>query len=122
MKPSQASIYRATERLLQYSVGIAERLPKSLPYRVLGKRMISDLMNALDYIVLAFQAEEGEQRLRCIDAFIFHMTAVKTTYRVFVNQKVISPKQLDQFLSLASNIGTQAGAWRRKQLKDPHSD
>ena len=122
MKPSQASIYRTTERLLQYSIGIVERLPKSLPYRVLGERMVSDIMNALDYIVLAFQAEEGEPRLRCIDAFILHMTAVKTTYRVFVNAKVISPKQLNQFLALASNISTQAGAWRRKQLKDPHND
>jgi len=122
MKPSQASIYRAVERLLHYSIGVAERLPKSLPYRVMGERMVSDILNGLDYIVLAFQAQEGEPRLQCIDALILHLTSVKTTYRAFVNMKVISPKQLNQFLRLITVVGTQAGAWRSKQLKDSHRD
>ncbi len=84
--------------------------------------MVSDILNGLDYIVLAFQAQEGEPRLQCIDALILHLTSVKTTYRAFVNMKVISPKQLNQFLRLITVVGTQAGAWRSKQLKDSHRD
>ena len=40
MKPSQASIYREIERLLEFTIPMAERFPKSLPYRELGGRLI----------------------------------------------------------------------------------
>lgn len=118
MKPTQASIYRAVERLLQFSIGVTERLPKSLPFRVLGECLIVDLKDSLDYIVLAFQAPQGVERLRCIDNLILRMTSVKTTFRTFLNAKVVSPKQHSQFLVLITNVGTQAGAWRSKQLLD----
>ena len=116
MKPTQASIYRAVERLLQFAIGVTERLPKSLPFRVLGECLIVDLKDSLDYIVLAFQAPQGAERLRCIDHLILRMTSVKTTFRTFLNAKVVSPKQHSQFLGLITNVGTQAGAWRSKQL------
>ena len=36
MKPNQASIYREIERLLEWSIPVVERLPRSLPYKELG--------------------------------------------------------------------------------------
>lgn len=115
MKPGQSSIYRETELLLEYSVRITERLPKSLPWKVIGERLIDNLMDCLDLICLAFQAEEGKKRLDVIDCIIVRMTAVKMVYRQMVNLKHVSPKQYAVFLGMLHSISTQTGAWRNKQ-------
>ena len=115
MKPGQSSIYRETELLLEFSVRVTERLPKSLPWQVIGKRLVSNLMDCLDFICLAFQSEEGKQRLGIIDCIIVRMTAVKMVYRQMVNLKRVSPKQYADFLGMLHSISTQVGAWRNKQ-------
>ena len=106
MKPGQSSIYRETELLLEYSVRITERLPKSLPWKVIGEKLISNLMDCLDFICLAFQAEEGKQRLGMIDCIIVRMTAVKMVYRQMVNLKRVSQKQYADFLGMLHSIST----------------
>ena len=73
MKPSQASIYREIERLLEFTIPMAERFPKSLPYRELGGRLILDLKESMDFVVLAFQAENRLERLECINAVVMRM-------------------------------------------------
>ena len=120
MQPSQASIYRATERLLHFAIGVAERLPKSLPYKVLGERMIVEIMECLDCIVLAFQVKKGSARLEFINALIMRMTSVNTTFRAFVENRnsQLSQKQHEEFLRLITAISTQAGAWRSKNTMD----
>lgn len=120
MKPGQSSIYRETELLLEYSVRITERLPKSLPWKVIGERLIDNLMDCLDLICLAFQAEEGKKRLDVIDCIIVRMTAVKMAYRQMVNLKHVSPKQYADFLGMLHSISTQVGAWRNKQYHVAH--
>lgn len=115
MKPSQSSIYRETERLLELSIDTVERLPKSASWNVIGKRTINNIMDSLDFTVLALQAKEGQQRLEMIDAIIVRMTAVKMAYRQMVNLRKISTKQYGRFLDLLNSIATQLGAWQNKQ-------
>lgn len=115
MKPSQSSIYRETERLLELSIDTVERLPKSASWNVIGKRTINNIMDSLDFTVLALQAKEGQQRLEMIDAIIVRMTAVKMAYRQMVNLRKVSTKQYGRFLDLLNSIATQLGAWQNKQ-------
>lgn len=115
MKPSQSSVYRETERLLELSIDTVERLPKSASWNVVGKRTINNIMDSLDFTVLALQAKEGQQRLEMIDAIIVRMTAVKMAYRQMVNLRKVSTKQYGRFLDLLNSIATQLGAWQNKQ-------
>ena len=116
MKASQASIYREIERLLEWSVPVAERLPKSLPYKELGGLLIRDLKEALDFVVLAFQATDRLERLEYINAMVMRMTSVKTSYRIMhrVRRDAISHGQYAQALDMLNSIADQAGKWLRK--------
>ena len=58
MKPNQASIYREIERLLEWTIPVADRLPKSVSWRELGGLLVRDLKESLDFVVLAFQTED----------------------------------------------------------------
>lgn len=74
-------------------------------------------MDVLDFVCLAFQAEEGRKRLDVIDCIIVRMTAVKMAYRQMLNLRQISPRQYGDFLVKLNSIGTQLSAWRNKQHK-----
>lgn len=116
MKPNQASIYREIERLLEWSIPVVERLPRSLPYKELGGLLIRDLKEALDFVVLAFQAEGTLERVECINAVVMRMTSVKTSYRLLnrVRRDAISHGQYAQALDMLNVIADQAGKWLRK--------
>lgn len=116
MKPNQASIYREIERLLEWSIPVVERLPRSLPYKELGGKLVRDLSEALDFVVLAFQAEGLAERVECINAVIMRMTSVKTTYRLLnrVRRDAISHGQYAQALDMLNVIADQSGKWIRK--------
>ena len=116
MKPNQASIYREIERLLEWSIPVAERLPKSLPYKELGGLLIRDLKEALDFVVLAFQATDKLERLEYVNAMIMRMTSVKTSYRIMhrARRDAISHGQYAQALDMLNSIADQAGKWLRK--------
>lgn len=116
MKPSQASIYRDIERLLEWSIPVVERLPRSLPYKELGGMLIRDLKEALDWVVLAIQSEGLLERLECINGVIMRMTSVKTTYRLLnrVRSDAISHGQYAQALDMLNTIADQSGKWVRK--------
>ena len=82
--------------------------------------MIVEIMESLDCIVLAFQVKNGSARLEFINALIMRMTSVKTTFRVFVENRnsQLSQKQHEEFLRLITAVSTQAGAWRSKNTMD----
>ncbi len=116
MKPNQASIYRDIERLLEWSIPVVERLPRSLPYKELGGKLVLDLAEALDFVVLAFQANGTLERVECINGVIMRMTSVKTTYRLLnrVRTDAISHGQYAQALDMLNVIADQAGKWLKK--------
>ena len=116
MKANQASIYREIERLLEWSIPVVERLPRSLPYKELGGLLIRDLKEALDFVVLAFQAEGPLERVECINAVVMRMTSVKTSYRLMnrVRRDALSHGQYAQALDMLNVIADQAGKWLKK--------
>lgn len=127
MKPTQTPIYRAIERLLQWAIPLTERLPKSLPYQVLGGEMIRDIKLCLDAVIAAMHTTDAQAKIVCIDAVIARMTAVKTTMRQFTQAKiklapVVSYKQEIAFLDLLNPIAIQAGAWRSKAAQSNRHD
>lgn len=122
LKPAQTPIYRAIERLLQWMIPITERLPKSLPFQILGGDMLRDVKACLDATILAVNTTDMATRLQCIDIIIARMTTVKTTMRQLTQARikdapVISYRQEANFLELVNPIATQAGAWRNKTAK-----
>lgn len=123
-KASQTPIYRAIERLLQWAIPVAARLPKSLPFQTLGADMIRDIKQSLDAVAMAMQTplEDAATRLSCIELIIVRMTSVRMTMRQLVQARVnggpvVSLRQEAAFLSLLNPIAIQAGGWRSKTMQ-----
>ena len=119
MKANQTPIYRAAERLLLWAIPLAERLPKSLPYQIIGGEMVADIKHGVDEIICAMHAGDAATRLRCITSLLARMASVKMTMRTLVQCKVnfvpvVSNKQEAAFLDLINPICAQATAWRAK--------
>lgn len=117
MKPAQLPIYRAVECLLIWAIPMVERLPKSLPYQVLGGRIIANINDCLDAIIFATQSTDYT-RIGQLNILIARMTTVKTAMRTLKATKKIAANQEVQFLDLINPIAMQAGAWRNKVTKD----
>lgn len=110
MQPAQAPIYRKTEELLELTFELVERIPKSLPNRISGEKVMDALYDALDFLYLALKKEQkGAHELQCMEAFALKMSKVKTIYRVFLRRKVVSKKQYARALKLFHDIASQAG-------------
>jgi hypothetical protein len=120
MKPAQLPIYRVAERLLQWAIALTSRLPKSLPFQILGGDMIRDIKTTLDAIVMAITTQDLQKRLMAIELLIVRMTSVKMTMRQLVQARtvkgapVVSVKREIEFLDLANTLSAQAGAWQCK--------
>lgn len=116
MKPNQASIYREIERLLEWTIPVADRLPKSVSWRELGGLLVRDLKESLDFVVLAFQTEDKLERLECLNGLVMRMTSVKTTFRLMhrVRRDILSHGQHAQMLDMMNSISDQTGKWLRK--------
>lgn len=125
-KPSQAPVYRLTERLLSWAMPVAARLPKSLPFQVLGGRFVSNINDCLDIIATAYTLDRNSptyeaRKKDCYGCLILRLTSLKTLMRVFVRQRyanpkgelvpVVSPKQEGAFIDLINQIGIQIEAW-----------
>jgi hypothetical protein len=125
---SQTPIYRLTERLLQWSVPAVERLPKSIPYQILGSRLVSNIAEILDFIVMAYELDSNlssyqQSRRHCYANINARIIAIKTSVRVLTAVKytdkkhgkvpLISPKQEANFLDLVNQLAGQAMAWLR---------
>ena len=113
-------IYRAVERLYDFSMDVCERLPKSLPYAVLGEGMLRDLRDCLALINLAQQAKEGEDRLELIKALVVKMTSVKTDYRTLYSRcskgavRSLNPQQYAKSLDIITEISFQVSKWWKR--------
>lgn len=125
-KPSQAPVYRLTERLLTWAMPVIGRLPKSVPFQVLGGKFITNLNDCLDIIAIAYSLDRESptylaRRNDCYGNLCVRLTSLKTMMRVFTRQRfttpkgdlvpVVSPKQEGQFLDLINQIAIQVDAW-----------
>ena len=125
-KSSQAPVYRLTERLLSWAFPVISRLPKSLPYQVLGGKFISNLSECLDIISIAYALDKSSpvyeaRKKDCYGNLCVRLTSLKTAMRVFTRQRftnpkgdlvpVVSPKQEGQFIDLINQVSVQVDAW-----------
>lgn len=127
MKPSQAPIYRSVERLLHWSITFTATLPKALPYQVYGTMLLQDTKQCLEAAAAAVTTDRDDliMRMRYLDEIIIKISLVKSTLRVFSECRnnttpILSHRQYGQFIELANNISTQAGAWRNKTAQVAH--
>lgn len=123
---SQTPVYRLTERLMILSIPMISRLPKSVPYQVLGGKFISNINDCLDIITLAYGLDKTSptyeiSRKECHGNLHLRLTSLKTTVRVFkkvrfTNHKgdvvpVVSPRHEGEFVDLVNQISVQIDAW-----------
>lgn len=118
MKANQAPIYRATERLLQWSITATEVLPKSLPMQNLGNHIMDGVKTCMDAVILALQSD-SEKRVKCIEALIANLTFVRSAARILSETRhnstpVLSRSKYAQFIELTNSIDNQASAWLNK--------
>lgn len=105
---------------------VVARLPKSLPYQVLGGKFISNLHECLDIITIAYMLDKesptySARKKDCYGNLCVRLTSLKTSMRVFTRQRftnpkgdlvpVVSPKQEGQFLDLINQVAIQIDAW-----------
>lgn len=124
--PSQTPIYRLVESLMVLSVPMVCRLPKSVPYQVLGGRFITTVNECLDIIAFAYNLDRESvtyesARKECYGNLHLRLLSLKTTMRVlkkvkFVNHKgdvapVIAPRHEYEFVDIINQISVQADAW-----------
>ena len=113
-QPKQPPIYRASERLLSWSVPIVDSMPKSLASQTLVGLLISDLRDCLTAVLIGHDAVDLSAKIQSIKLLIGNLTAVRTTMRIFTENRYISLKQEMEFLDLVNPIQVQALAWLNK--------
>lgn len=110
----QPPIYRASERLLSWAVPIIDSMPKSLASQTLGGLFIRDLRDCLSTILLGQDATDAETKGQCIRILIANLTNIRTTMRIFTENRYVSIRQEMEFLDLVNPIQVQAAAWLNK--------
>ncbi len=113
-KPKQPPIYRALERLLSWAVPVVDSLPKSLACQTLGGLLIRDMRDSLTYVMTATEAEDVNAKIECIKLLAVNLTNIRTTMRVFTENRSISLKKEAEFLDLVNAVTTQQNAWLQK--------
>lgn len=113
-EPKQPPIYRCTEALMRWAIPIVNSVPKSLAAQTLGGLVIRDLHDCLDAICIGLSTTDAAQRLQCIKLLGVHLTAVRTTMRVFTENRYISLDQEGDFLDLLNPVTAQLAIWQSK--------
>lgn len=113
-EPKQPPIYRCTEALMRWAMPIVDSVPKSLAAQTLGGLVIRDLHDCLDAINIGLSTADPAQRLQCIKLLGVHVSAVRTTMRVFTENRYISLDQERDFLDLLNPIMTHLAMWQNK--------
>ena len=118
MKPSQSSIYRRTELLLDWLTDVVDRLPKKLSYDALGRRLINNMLDAKDYVAMALITQDDPKtRLECINQFTLCMTSAKSIVRFIFERsqksdaRTLSPKQYGYYVREMGVIGAETARW-----------
>ena len=93
---------------------VVDSLPKSLASQTLGGLLIRDLRDCLNAVLLGQDTADVPAKIQCIRLLLTNLTAVRTTMRVFTENRYISVKQEMEFLDLVNPVQIQAIAWLRK--------
>lgn len=121
MKATKSSVYREIENLLLWFIPVGNNIPKDFALRILGERMLNELLDSLTACNLALQTPELQSRLELINLIKLHMTTVQSISKVLVEYssregtsiRVISQKQRASMLVSMTSIGSQLSRWAR---------
>ena len=113
----QTPIFHAIERLLDWSIPVVERLPKSLPFQRVGARVIDKTLESLDLASLAYDSINDEVRANYLGYLITDIRTVRASFDTLARLKCISQKQQVVYIELTSGILSQAAAWQCKGLR-----
>lgn len=118
MKPSQSSIYRRTELLLDWLSVVVDRLPKTVSFDTMGRRLINNMLDAKDYVAMALITQDDPKtRLECINQFTLCMTSSKSIVRFIFERsqksdaRTLSSKQYGHYVREMSVIGAETARW-----------
>lgn len=116
-KAKQPPIYRASEKLLSWAVPVVDSMPKSLASQTLGGLLIRDLRDCLNSVLLAHDTADVPAKVQLIKLLLTNLTAVRTTMRIFTENRYVSVKQEMEFLDQVNPVQVQALAWLSKWEK-----
>lgn len=122
MNPSQSSIYRGLELLMQWYLPIGVKMPKVDALQNMGNFFQKNLMEAMTACAIALDSYDMTARLEFINTMIWHLalcnTAVGQLY-AFSSQReqtvrVIGQVQYANYLESWKKLKDEIGRWKKK--------
>ena len=109
-----------------FAIPMISRLPKAVPYQVMGGRFINSISDCLDLIALAYTTDRKSPdydsvRRQYLSSLTLRIESLKTAVRIFkrvrhTNHKgdlvpVVAPRHEAEFIDLINQISIQLNAW-----------
>ena len=122
MNPSQSSIYRGLEDLMQWYLPVGVKMPKVDALQNMGNFFQNNLLEATTACAIALETNDMAARLELINTMIWHLslcnTAVSQLY-TFSSQKgqsvrVVSQVQYANYLEKLKSLKDQISGWKKK--------
>ncbi|MDX2216518.1 MAG: diversity-generating retroelement protein Avd [Oculatellaceae cyanobacterium bins.114] len=104
-------IIQKTYDLIKWYVPILNRLPKDHKFN-LGDRIISELYDFLDQLIVAQYTKE---RLIILEPLNPHLTILRYQTRLLLDFSLISDQRYEYISKLINLIGADLGSWIKQQ-------
>ncbi|MBR0177739.1 MAG: hypothetical protein IJQ11_09950 [Bacteroidales bacterium] len=120
MKPSQSSIYRDLELLMQWYLPIGNKMPKEQALQNLGNSFQQELIEAMRMCRLALKSSDNKKsQCEFIDLIVFHLEGCHSVFGLLHEYKsdkgpIISHTQFANYLERTASLNRQIGGWRKK--------
>jgi hypothetical protein len=105
------SIVQKTYDLIKWYVPILNKLPRDHKY-LLGNRIITELYNLLDSLIVAQYSQEKLNYLQPLNA---RLQVLRYQTRLLIDFKLISDQRYEYASQLINEIGQELGGWIKKQ-------
>ncbi len=110
-------IYKDVFRLLGLATDITQNIPRAFK-RQFSEKVITE---CTDMTVLILRANISEYKVPHIVELLERLQITEVMFRIFVDKRWISPKQYAAAIKLTSDIGKQAGGWKKSSATSPAS-
>ena len=122
MNPSQSSIYRDLELLMQWYLPIGMKMPKVDALQNIGNFFQKNLLEAMTACAIALETYDIAARLETINVMVWHIalcnSAVSQLY-IFSSRKdntvrVVSQVQYANYLEKLNELKEKVSRWKKK--------
>ncbi len=127
MNPSQSSIYRDLELLMQWYLPIGNKMPKDQALQNLGNSFQQDLIDAMRSCRIALKLREKKAKTQqdvyalcdAIDLITYHLEGCSSVFDIMYEYKsdkgpIVSHTQFANYLERIASLKKQIGGWRGK--------